>query len=170
MKIFNLNNKEDCAYLAGLFDGEGSVTILMRTDKSYTRFECWCRISNTNRKLLISLYDNLGGNIDCSGRGRRHYGDKVVWDWRLNGTECVPFLMAIRPYLILKCVDVDLCIEMASRFSTHRRGKGFVDFTEIALRKEIYGRFKNYRDGITPPLAGSEKTVSDPSEVNTNSE
>ena len=95
------NKKTDIAYLAGFFDGEGSVYITLGNNK-YLRIEV--SISQKHRAVLNWIVTNFGGKIYQS---KGHYPQ-----WKMNGAKAVEFLLMMRPYLIEKAVDVEDVVTM----------------------------------------------------------
>jgi hypothetical protein len=88
-------------YIAGFFDGEGSIGIYYR-QKTKDRFHLRTQLTNNKnqeaQKLMSYLMDKFGGNlseqITLSGR--------VKYNWQLNSDKAVYFLKKIEPYLIFK--------------------------------------------------------------------
>jgi len=88
-------------YIAGFFDGEGSVGIYYR-QKTKDRFHLRTQLSQNKdkniQKMMDYLVDKFGGNLSeqvtLSGR--------VKYNWQLNSDTAVSFLRKIEPYLIIK--------------------------------------------------------------------
>ena len=93
--------KTTLQYIAGFFDGEGSIGIYYR-QKPKDRFHLRTQLVNNKNKdvqrLMTYLMNEFGGNlseqITLSGR--------VKYNWQLNSDKAVYFLRKIRPYLISK--------------------------------------------------------------------
>lgn len=88
------------AYIAGLFDGEGSVGrygyAASKNGKKYYRLHV--RITNTDRTLLESIQRDYGGKIWPKYDKQRNHGFDLHFTYR----EAEKFLRRILPYLILK--------------------------------------------------------------------
>jgi hypothetical protein len=80
------------AYAAGLFDGEGYVSI--RTDRRPT-----VRVTNTNIEVLLWLQDRWGGRISLY---RERENRIACYYWTTRTDETAAFLEDILPYLIIK--------------------------------------------------------------------
>lgn len=88
-------------YIAGFFDGEGSIGIYYR-QKTKDGFHLRTQLINNKNKnaqeLMAYLMNKFGGNlseqITLSG--------KVKYNWQLNSDKAVYFLRKIEPYLVLK--------------------------------------------------------------------
>lgn len=108
------------AYLAGLFDGEGSIVITLVKPGKSNRLKTPSHrldigITNTNKDILDWLIETLGG---CLCKGKVCSGDKPCWMWRISCQEAKTFLMAIRPFMRIKHLQADLAIE----FQIQREG------------------------------------------------
>ena len=102
--------KIDIAYMAGIFDGEGCISI-----GKHQRRKNW----NPTYSLKISVVMcnpyipklfqmAFGGRIDCYER----VGYKLPhWNWHLDSKNTIPFLEAIMPYLRLKRDEARLALE-----------------------------------------------------------
>jgi len=82
---------DDWKYLAGLFDGEGCVTVSIVERKSDSRggkagtkiMNCSLRIANNDPRVLLWLEQNFGGKVRVHSDTRKSYvwivqGDKSV--------------------------------------------------------------------------------------------
>lgn len=96
------------AYLAGIIDGEGCITITVSKYKDDTKpkqrgvhYVSRIQVTNTDRRLINWLVSNFGGNVH--GNGRRKKGWKESYKWLLTGHKVQEsLLLAVLPYLILK--------------------------------------------------------------------
>jgi hypothetical protein len=146
MRKFDLNNPIDCAYLAGLFDGEGSVHIRLDTrgKKGYIgrSFMTEIVITNNCEELITSLKTSIGGNY--YGRLRASYS-KECYEWKLTNFNAVNFIKAILPYALLKKPDLEVCLKMCERFS-QSYGRSGLPNNEFNVRLAIYKEFKAFRE------------------------
>jgi len=94
-------DKTTLQYIAGFFDGEGSIGIYYR-QRTKDRFHLRTQLTNNKNKdaqrLMTYLMNKFGGNlseqITLSGR--------VKYNWQLNSDRAIYFLRKIEPYLIFK--------------------------------------------------------------------
>lgn len=93
----------EVAYVAGLFDGEGCVSIHFKTEtrngKGYHQMHV--RISNTHEGVLLWVQERFGGNLYNSlpgGKGGHRPGFVLQW----SNKSISPFLELLLPYLIVK--------------------------------------------------------------------
>lgn len=88
-------------YIAGFFDGEGSIGIYYR-QRTKDRFHLRTQLTNNKNKNVQKLMDYLmkrfGGNlseqITSSGN--------IKYNWQLSSDKAVYFLKKIEPHLIFK--------------------------------------------------------------------
>lgn len=111
------------AYAAGLFDGEGSVSIRKRrpglTHGTVAPVFCLLvRLSSTHEPVVHFLLDHFGGRAQP---GTTSAGN-AVWQWQLDSQRGATFLTSIRPWMITKADDADLAVAFQAEVNRHRRG------------------------------------------------
>ena len=82
----------DIRYIAGLFDGEGSI---YTRDKRIT-----VSIVNTDMPILRALIKRFGGGLSEFAKKKPHH--KRCWIWRINGKVAKDFLKRAEPHLLIK--------------------------------------------------------------------
>lgn len=87
----------DAAYLAGLFDGEGSVMIVSRL----SGFALRVNIANTCRAVLDWVTETTGVGRVCKGK-RQSEWHQPIWAWRAGGESAETVLTAIVGYMKIK--------------------------------------------------------------------
>ena len=95
-------NNTDAAYIAGLFDGEGWISIrCIRANPNERqlnrRFNVAMGLANTNLEVVVFVRSIFGGAIDRKTKRTAHHQD--CWEWRLREGEIIPFCNAVLPYL-----------------------------------------------------------------------
>ena len=95
--------KTESAYLAGFFDGEGSISVSLQQGK-HVRIEVAC--SQNTVDVLWMYVKAFKGNIYESSR---------CYQWKTYGAQGVNFLHAILPFLIVKRLDAEEAIEIWNR-------------------------------------------------------
>jgi hypothetical protein len=106
--------KTKWSYLAGLFDGEGNVTINSYERESdgccYLQHELQLSITNTDPRLMKWLVKNFGGVYYTQQPQNSDW--KVAYKWRPKGAKNKEvFLLGILPYLVIKTAIVKLALE-----------------------------------------------------------
>ena len=115
------------AYLAGIVDGEGTVT-LSRNHRN----EMPCpvvSVSNTSLPLLKWIQKRAGGIITSKNTRKPHHA--VSYVWRLRHDKAIWILNEVKKYLIVKRKHADLITQEYKKV-THRAGK----YTPLLLQKK----------------------------------
>lgn len=89
--------KTTLAYLAGIIDGEGTITLAKESRSN--RHEARLIVVNTDVKLMNWLKDNFGGFVRIH---KRIIGQKQRYDWVIAGKKAVKLLEEVAEYLIIK--------------------------------------------------------------------
>ena len=123
-------------YVAGLFDGEGSISIVayrkVRKSGNVTRGHVLTvAISNTHRGILEQIRTQFGGAIHSYGPsvGQIH-GKKRVSKWVGQSLIGSRFLRTVRSELVIKAAEADVALEFQAlidqRYALfgHRRWAG----------------------------------------------
>lgn len=131
------------AYMAGMVDGEGSISVFGISQKAGER------VYRGNR-LILSVYNNdeavmlwmqriFGGKVRSVKRARR---SKQSFVWETGWQHARLILEALLPYLIIKHARAELFIEFAK--TSKRQAKfGAIVPEPIALRRhEIIAEMK----------------------------
>lgn len=130
------------AYIAGIVDGEGSLTIHAQKEPSgIYHFHAKLSISNTNEKLMIWLKNNLLIGYSYKTKRKQPHNDVYTYTISANGLRWL--LPQIRPYLVLKKEQADLILEYLQNHSWSNRNFNAVEVQ--SLRKKISclnGHFK----------------------------
>lgn len=122
--------KADLIYTAGLFDGEGCISLARTSSTNASRHYAvtlLVEVSNTNEWIIQWLRFNYGGGIYYQDRTSSQFSN--VWRWQLRCKQAVRFLQLIFPYLKLKRPQAELAIQFQSR---QKRGQRLTD-EKIAL-------------------------------------
>ena len=106
----------DAAYLAGILDGEGCLSVGWRLKKYITPT---LQVTNTDKRLIDWLLDTLGGSVyEQPARPTR----KRCWLWRCAGQVARRAIAEARPYLKIKGAQADLILNM-TRVTEVRRDR-----------------------------------------------
>jgi hypothetical protein len=97
-------------YIAGLFDGEGYITV----NKNKKSFIPVVGIKMNGFNLLKKLNVQFGGYF----YQRKNYINRPLTEWTLRGSfQVIPFLTKIEPFLIIKKEQAQLCLELCKTYS-----------------------------------------------------
>lgn len=130
-----MDSKRDTtlAYAAGLFDGEGSITIQRKANT----FCLIVRVTSTDRAIVDFLNRNFGGWIGVQPANKHVKICRPCWYWGVQSKAASVFLARIAPFLVIKKAQADLAIEFQSRIGA--RGVNRLMPEEITTR-ETYKR------------------------------
>lgn len=111
------------AYVAGLFDGEGSVYITLHRSKwcrRKQRMDLCCSLNLTNRRTIDYLASIFPSTIvvEPSRRSNR----RTTYRWRLYSKRACDFLREIYPYMVLKKNQADVAFKFRD-IQEKQRGK-----------------------------------------------
>ena len=105
----------DYSWLAGFFDGEGSVGIYYRKPRKHSpngEYFLRCQITQNNEPIIKWIADFTDGNIHYQPRQKNpttSFGDAFVVYWTHRKAE--KLLKTIAPYCIHKSEEINLAFE-----------------------------------------------------------
>ncbi|RLG82334.1 MAG: hypothetical protein DRO40_07835 [Thermoprotei archaeon] len=147
------------AYLAGLFDGEGSLHISFHLGRAYGKeyldvkpvVQLSFAYSEEKEKLLKELYNEFGGSFGVGDRNDKGKLRKVVW-WRLSELESVEkFLKSTLPYLRIKKKSAELMLKAIEIMKLHHHSSAprslefFLELAKISDELSSLGRYRGNR-------------------------
>jgi len=92
-----MKKTERLAYAAGLFDGEGTVTLAKHHSSDPFRRPV-VSMTSTTRELIEFMHRNFGGNIRSQKVYQEHH--KQSWAWKAEYTDAVECLKLLCPFLL----------------------------------------------------------------------
>jgi hypothetical protein len=137
--------KEDLAYAAGLFDGEGHVIIYKDTNRKIGKSPVYILIvgvTNTIKEIIDFFYDNWGACRQIRVRTMINPKWKTAYEWTIQARMAMGFLKDIYPYLIGKKKKVRLAIEFQEGMERIKNKKGQF---KVISKKEIKRREKLWK-------------------------
>lgn len=147
---------KESAYLAGILDGEGHISIDRREGIEPTHAPIHgllVGITNTDRDLIESLSTLYGGTVGRTGIRGCHRKD--AYRWRLTGPPAAKFLRELHPFLRIKKRQAEIGIEFAHEMATRQRGHRLTE-NEVDRREELRQALKNARTDKTVPVPEPE--------------
>jgi hypothetical protein len=132
--LSNLTNADEAklSYIAGFFDGEGTISIHQGDKKYPSSYTLSCGISQIDKSPLefVALY--FGGNV----HPKKTKATPYMWTWACSARYALVFLKAIEPYLIIKKAQAIVAISFQTRMASTRKGKRkYITSYEIAVRE-----------------------------------
>jgi len=150
-----MSDKAKYAYLAGIIDGEGCLTIGAGRKGKVTNYNSIIMIASTNEKLIQWLQTNFGGNYYKAGRVSEKWKQAYIWRF-LKKKDIEQLLLAVLPYLIIKREQAILLLEFV-------RLPRYQETPE--KREELYQKIKvlNKRgnDSVTTNMQDLSKSFQD---------
>lgn len=141
-------NKTTLAYLAGFFDGEGSINITTRKRKHFsTEHTLTIAIGQKDGKTIDWIIDNLGGNVSIVKRDGSYF-------WYCSNRRAYEILKVITPFLKYKRPQAELALKFYDERSNLENKK--VTANELDRREQIRQGLKMlHKNIIKSQYAGS---------------
>ena len=131
-------SETDIAYIAGLTDGEGCITINKVYIASYGNYyKNIVSITNTDIDVLKWVCEHFGGRVDSHSE---FYRNKPCYRWSLNGSKSSKFLESMLPYLRIKSKQAELSLEFIKTI-----GKGAKKLTNDIINQRKILKEKMYK-------------------------
>jgi hypothetical protein len=133
------------AYLAGIVDGEGAVTIveLRSRGPGYEHYIGSLEITNTNMRLVEWVKSRIGHLLERIVIDRRRVvkGQKPVYRLCFRNQRAEEVLRVIYPYLVIKARQAELVFELRSRMRSNVGAAK--DCTKLSLGERAYRKHLN---------------------------
>lgn len=111
----SVSDAEFGAWLAGFFDGEGTVYLGNAKQGGIT-----LSIGNTNRDVIESIARRTGvGTVEIREQTRERWNRTFIWRVR-NYADARGILLLMRPYLTIKAGDVDRGLRRIADYEARR--------------------------------------------------
>jgi hypothetical protein len=110
-----------CAYLAGIIDGEGSIYIgnfssNPKTGNKY--YQTNIEVSNTDKDLIDWLVSTFGGRIYVyTAKQTPSNSRRTVYRWTISGDRVTHLCEIMAPYIIAKKKQVEIMLKMRATYS-----------------------------------------------------
>ncbi len=108
--------ERDYAYLAGLFDGEGTVEARYNTNRKHRAPDWTARIMiyNTDGDLMSWLQETFGGTVVTSAKTVRPLARRDLYTWRLSAKKGQEILIEMLPHLRVKFDQVEMLLQLVN--------------------------------------------------------
>jgi len=128
-------NKVDLAYIAGIVDGEGSITL-----PSYNRGTRYPVVSvdSVDRELLEWLQATIGGTIVTKAKYQDHH--KQAYTWRVTRNAALQLLADILPYLRIERKKARASLLVNEYIKVTPRNGKYTDEMKLA-KEELVQKF-----------------------------
>jgi len=142
--------EKDLAYIAGLFDGEGSIYIgksyygpdvgsshQRRKRTSGVSYRVICAVGMTDQPIIQWLQETTGlGRIDYKQTPSTKKS-KPAWYWKTNDGESTVFLLVIKDYLRVKQPQAELGLELLRIKTLSRKGYKHTPERQLEIVREF---------------------------------
>ncbi len=122
-----ITSREWCAYVAGFFDGEGTIMITRR-EASRSGFnvnhQVWIGVAQRvdHRDVLDDIRETFNGAVRVLNRNKVNPRWSDIAQWELIARPLQrQFLTTLRPFLRVKSVQADLALEFLDTVETYGR-------------------------------------------------
>lgn len=136
--------KTDLAYLAGFFDGEGTLFIEHLSLKRSNSYRLRVSVGQTNRWILERYRMAFGGSVRLNRV--EHGNHKPLWQWQVSCKAAGEFLKAIYPYLILKQSEAKVALEFQAKQTARGPGRKKMSAQESAVQEAQQLLIHNLKD------------------------
>jgi hypothetical protein len=124
-------SETDLAYMAGIIDGEGTISARRRKNQQGARYvDFMLSVANTDERLIRWIHERFSGSIDFRQQ-RQSDIHKPLWRWTTSATNGELVIVAVRPYLVIKQAQADLYLELRETI-----GNGYMLTDEIKAKRE----------------------------------
>ena len=113
----NDNYKLDIAYIAGIFDGEGSLTYKKYKERrkkgnKVNYYDCWrisMEVSMTDKNVIELIHETLMCGTVRPKKVKT--GNKKQWRWRCTFRDCLYVCKKLWPFAIVKLHKIEQVID-----------------------------------------------------------
>lgn len=102
------------AYLAGLIDADGDISIGLnrRMERlKHPSYNLRVQLTNTDLELMDWLVETLGGAVHSADRHERR---KTIYMWKIHGQNAEDLLQAIEPFMRIKRKRAEVALRFRS--------------------------------------------------------
>jgi hypothetical protein len=132
----------EVAWLAGFFDGEGSVCIVRTRPngrRQSDRYDVTVTIGNTSKPALQRFAAAFGGNVILArSEARAAPMRQALYRWKRTNWDALTVLLTLRPFLFVKLPQCDLALRTIEERVSAYRGGAYMPADELARRHAFY--------------------------------
>ncbi len=139
---------EELAYAAGIFDGEGHISLMRCVKPSKKRagpeYALDVQITNSDKPVLEFFRTRFGGRVKSHSMIE---GRKPVYRWQVTGKKIDDFLVSVRPYVRIRKRQVKYALDFRKIVEGRKVQRAKLTPKEIE-RRNLLRRKINARGGI----------------------
>jgi hypothetical protein len=145
----------DIRYVAGLFDGEGMVSIIkwVKPESTHTRYQVRISIGMTHWPVIEALKARFygRGSLHQNRHDLRNPAHRIQFTWIAVSQDAAMCLREMLPYLIVKRDEAELALELQEHIDANRPTLATRDDI-IAHRDDLFQRITALKKRSYPPL------------------
>ena len=129
------------AYIAGLFDGEGSVSRYreMRKDRKNPTWVIRCEVNMTDKAIIKWLHETLGfGSFHKKPPGAKQLGRQMQYRWCCSYRDALKFANLLLPHARVKRNKLRKIIKHYDKLSIRHTDNRDVCFHHVVSRHGNY--------------------------------
>lgn len=142
----------DAAYVAGILDGEGCLSIGANKRKRIYDARVYLGMTAKALALLQSIHRQFGGTLRRSRMATKKWAE--AWMWCLCGQETIPFLENVEPSLQLKRTQAVCLLELEIMKAGKRMWTEDMRTRAAELREAVMTHNRRGPSDLAPPLPG----------------
>lgn len=136
------------AYIAGLFDADGSIMIASSRRKWASPYRVSLALTNRDLRLLTDLKTIYGGSINSIKPAKPWHS--ACYHWFIGSKKAVNVLREIYPFLRIKRAQADLALELAAKIEKTIAYPGLTE-EDLASRQKLWVEIKKLNlKGLNP--------------------
>ena len=122
LDLFELSDT-DIAYLAGVFDGEGHISVL-KDKRGHNAYSLHLIINITSLETVYRFRDSFGGTVGANTSENNKRKGKPIYRWVVCGKRAESVLRTLFPYLHIKRKEAEIVFQIRSYWhSMHGEAK-----------------------------------------------
>jgi len=126
-KTIKVTSTNNLYYLAGFFDGEGTILITRKTNESSRGARLYLSVSvtNTNKKVIEDFNGLFPGYLGKVLKKKDYF--LQAWVWTVSAEKAEMFLLKIKKYLRQKKDEAEIALEfryLQKKLNKKRKSKG----------------------------------------------
>jgi len=127
------------AYMAGIIDGDGSISMSKQTSKyGRTDYRCAIKIQMDNREAIDYFHERIDEGYAYKFFDKSRHKPRYVFMWNLNGKNTQEFCELLLPYLLVK---KNQALAIIKYYKNGIHEKRILD-NELIRREKLYKRVR----------------------------
>lgn len=137
--------------MAGIIDSDGSISLSKvnkkRKNPSYfTLIQLTWIANDKNLAVLEKIKTEFGGNVYKIARKPTSFNSKYkhTYKWMINNHNAIPFLERVKPFLLLKKEQAQICIDFHNEIQKNKYSRtNKIPKEEFERRDKIHEQMKS---------------------------